>query len=195
MKIRNSAGLAVLFIAVILLTGCKDSKTTDKSSANDLSDVQAVLEQGVTETEDGTADKQDEFDDQTKVSGIEAETETPADTAETADGVDVDLTALSSTMVYSEVYNMMCRPEDYSNKTVKMSGIHAVYLDENTGKCYHACIISDATACCSQGIEFELSGDHEYPGEGENICVTGVFDTYKEGEYTYCTLRKAELTT
>jgi hypothetical protein len=27
----------------------------------------------------------------------------------------------------------------------------------------------------------------------KKICVTGVFDTYREGEYTYCTLRNAKL--
>ena len=51
-----------------------------------------------------------------------------------ADGVDVDLTALSSTMVYSEVYNMLYfYPEDYYGKTVKMTGLFNVYqsVDEN----------------------------------------------------------------
>ena len=38
------------------------------------------------------------------------------------DGVDFDLTRLSSTMVYSEVYNMMNAPGDYIGKTIKMTG-------------------------------------------------------------------------
>ena len=32
-----------------------------------------------------------------------------------------------------------------------------------------------------------------YPKEGGQVCVEGVFDTYKEGELTYCTLRDAKL--
>ena len=36
--------------------------------------------------------------------------------------VDVDLTALSSTMVYSEVFNMLNTPENYVGKTIKMTG-------------------------------------------------------------------------
>lgn len=36
--------------------------------------------------------------------------------------VDVDLTKLSSTMVYSEVYNMMNSPKEYVGKTVRMYG-------------------------------------------------------------------------
>lgn len=82
-------------------------------------------------------------------------------------------------------------------KRVKMGGAFAVYHDEETDNYYYACIIKDATACCSQGIEFDLAGDHKYPDdypqEGEDVCVVGEFDTYKEGEYTYCTLRNAEL--
>ena len=48
----------------------------------------------------------------------------PADSEPTqgTDGVDVDLTRLSSTMVYSEVYNMMNAPGDYIGKTIKMTG-------------------------------------------------------------------------
>lgn len=33
----------------------------------------------------------------------------------------------------------------------------------------------------------------DYPEVDEEICVVGVFDTYQEGDYTYCTLRKAKL--
>ncbi|MCR5683275.1 MAG: hypothetical protein K6G29_12585, partial [Clostridiales bacterium] len=107
------------------------------------------------------------------------------------------LTVLSSTMVYSEVYNMMVSPEQYIGKTVKMDGLFAYYHDEATGNYYFACIIQDATACCAQGIEFVLTEDYVYPDDypevDEEICVVGVFDTYQEGDYTYCTLRKAKL--
>lgn len=113
--------------------------------------------------------------------------------------IDVDLTQLSSTMVYSEVYNMLNKPDGYKGKTVKMNGAFSVYEDESTGKVYLACIIADATACCSQGIEFELSGEHKYPDDypelGSNITVTGTFGTYNEGEYTYCQLSDATLET
>jgi len=50
----------------------------------------------------------------------EAQKETQAKTS--ADGIDVDLTAMSATMVYSEVQNMMLKPADYMGKTVKMAG-------------------------------------------------------------------------
>lgn len=104
----------------------------------------------------------------------------------------VDLTILSSTMVYSEVYNMISTPEKYIGKTVKMNGMLDVYEDSTTGKNYYACIIADATACCAQGLEFILRED-KYPKSGTAITVIGKFDTYEEGGYKYCRLIDAKL--
>ena len=69
----------------------------------------------------------------------------------------LDLTKLSSTMVYSEVYNMMCTPEDYNGRTVTMRGQFAISEDPDSGKRYYACIIQDALACCTKGLEFVLA--------------------------------------
>ena len=116
--------------------------------------------------------------------------------AQSADGIDVDLTKLSSTMVYSEVYNMMVSPDNYTGKTVKMNGAFAYYEDPETKAQYFACIIADATACCSQGLEFILTGEHTYPNDypelNSEITVTGTFETYEENGYNYCRLVNAE---
>lgn len=165
--------------------------------------VNDVIEQGMAEADGKKADGTGlpaEDDTQNRQDSDGGETQTPdaaSIPAVNADAVDVDLTVLSATMVYSEVYNMMVSPEDYIGKTVKMKGRFAVYHDEASGSYYFACIIKDATACCAQGIEFVPADDREYP-EGypqvdEEICVVGVFDTYREGNYTYCTLRGAKL--
>ena len=117
--------------------------------------------------------------------------------SENTQNIDIDLTALSSTMIYSEVYNMMISPDNYLGKTIKMSGSFSVYQDPNTQKYYFACVIADATACCSQGIEFVLDGDYSYPDDypemNSQITVTGIFDVYEEGEYKYCQLINARL--
>ena len=117
--------------------------------------------------------------------------------AQTSGELDVDLTTLSSTMVYSEVYNMMYEPDRYVGKRIKMDGQFAVYEDPNTGAVYTACIIMDATACCSQGLEFVLAGEKTYPDDypelGSEITVTGVFQLYDENGTTYCHLVDAEM--
>jgi len=106
-----------------------------------------------------------------------------------AGNVDVDLTALSSTMVYAEVFNIMTTPDDYMGKRIKMSGpYYTAYYDE-TGSYYHYVIIEDATACCAQGLEFIWSGDHAYPDDYPEdrtiIEVVGVFGSYEESGNSY----------
>lgn len=120
--------------------------------------------------------------------------------------IDVDLTELSSIMVYSEVYNMMYTPEDYIGKTVKMDGAFAIscqQFDENGQPdpdypIYYACVIADATACCSQGMEFVLDGDFNYPDDypelGADITVVGTFETYIDVDgMEYCHLVNAQM--
>lgn len=68
-------------------------------------------------------------------------------------------------MVYSEVYNMMYTPGDYIGKTIKMTGQFVYYENPDTQAQYFTCIIGDAMACCSQGLEFVLTGKHTYPDD------------------------------
>jgi uncharacterized membrane protein YcgQ (UPF0703/DUF1980 family) len=104
---------------------------------------------------------------------------------------------MSGTAVYSEVLNMMQDPDKYKGKMVKIKGAFDYYNDKQNKKEYFACIIQDATACCAQGFEFEtkkkLKYPDDYPEPGYYVTVQGVFDSYKEGEMTYCILRDAEM--
>lgn len=121
----------------------------------------------------------------------EEETKSTVKSSSDKKKAEVDLTELSSTMVYSEVFNMMSEPENYIGKTVRMNGTLDVYKDGD--KTYYACIIKDAAACCAQGIEFVLGDGSKYPKSGSEVTVYGTFDTYKEDVYTYCQLLDAEL--
>ena len=114
----------------------------------------------------------------------------------------VDLTALSSTMVYAEVFAMMSSPEDYVGKTVKMQGIFSrgqLYAADGSlsdGGMVFACIVQDATACCAQGIPFDLAGDYEYPKDypelGDTITVIGTFEIHEQEGMQFCRLKDAE---
>jgi len=111
--------------------------------------------------------------------------------------VDVDLTSLSATMVYSEVYNMLLEPEKYVDKKIRMEGICAAYHSSLNNRDYYSCIIEDATACCSQGIEFILDDGYtfpdDYPADGKEIELKGVFEIYEEDGYEFCRIRDAKL--
>ena len=104
------------------------------------------------------------------------------------EGVDVDLTLLSSTLVYAEVYNMMYYPEDYVGKIIKMKGSFNVYTDTEKGIDYLAVLVADATACCQQGLEFTWEGHkypEDYPKMGTEMTVTGEVELYEEDDFMY----------
>ena len=111
--------------------------------------------------------------------------ESGAGTASAPAAVDVDLTQLSSTMVYSEVYNIMMAPEDYVGKIIRMEGQCVSAYYEPTDATYYSIIIQDATACCAQGIEYVLGGGQAYPEDGGEATVTGRFESYDEEGTTW----------
>lgn len=104
----------------------------------------------------------------------------------------VDLTELSGTMVYSQVFDMVSMPENYLGAHVRMRGTALSYTDPDTERTFHAVLIADATACCQQGIEYVLaSGD--YPQDGTEVTVEGTFATVQENGIEYCMLQDASV--
>lgn len=173
---KKRSVLAVLLTAA-LLTGCGNTAQVDNLIA-----AQEVTEAPAT-------------------AAAEPETEAPAAPAPSSAFVpaegDVDLTQLASTMVYGQVYDMVYNPDVYTGRNIRAKGPFAYYLDEETGNEYFAVLITDATACCAQGIEFVLDGEHAYPDDypetGTEITVTGVFNSYEENGTTYIQLQHAEI--
>lgn len=153
--------------------------------------------QGGSTAESGNADVTEKTAEKETEPGSETDTDVQSETAGDydLDNVDIDLTEMNSTMTYSQVYDMLMSPDDYLGKTVRMSGNFAVY--EYPERNYYACVIADATQCCSQGLEFLLEGNFKYPDEypqvGKNITVVGVFDTYYEGQNRYVQLIHSKL--
>lgn len=209
-------GLLILAVAIgASLAGCGGSNDAAKG-VNQATGVNEVLESGIAQAESAAADAAleetageaggeaaagaDQAADAAPradsagadATGFEEETLAPADPS-----VDVDLTVMSATMVYSEVFNMMVTPEDYVGKTVKMTGTFQAFTYEKTGEYYFTCVIQDATACCAQGMEFVLPEEYvypdDYPEEGSNVTVIGTFDTYMEDDLLYCHLKDSKL--
>lgn len=141
----------------------------------------------------GTEDGADSTDDtKAAMDAVNSQLEAADEQAKAVAGgdVDVDLTKLTSTMVYSEVYNMVTDPSQYMGKTVRMQGITSIYHDDVDNNDYYACVIQDATACCAQGIEFVLN-DGKYPDANTEVTVVGTFSSYKIEDYEYYTLKDA----
>lgn len=204
MKKRIILGLCLSLILSLTACGNSDSTASSQNSEhvqNSSLTVSEIMESAKTQADSILAEESSKMAEESRKL---AENESTAVNEESSAGetsafsdVDIDLTIISGTMVYSQVSNMMYRPSDYIGMTIRMNGRYSYYHDPNTGMDYFACIVEDATACCANGIEFILTDDYVYPDDypeiGSNITVVGVFDTYMEGNTTYCTLRNAIL--
>ena len=208
---------AIILASLLIMTGCGRAAGNESHdlTQDSTSDVEDVLAQRMAEADAQAQEAYDSQDDLSEVPGLSDSEDTagrqsgvdegaPApdplmldESVLQTEGVDIDLTVLSSTMVYSQVYNLMVDPYSYIGKTIKMTGMYACTDLTQSTEFYCACIIQDATQCCSQGIEFELDDTYsfpeDYPEYGDDITVIGEFDIYQDGGYTYCTLRNARL--
>ena len=107
---------------------------------------------------------------------------------EKAQPYDLDLLSCGPREVYSAVFRMMNQPEEFIGKRIRMVGVLACYpYPDHT---VYGCIIADATACCKDGMEFVLAEDRpeNYPPPGSEIVVSGYYETYPAGDFTFCRL-------
>ena len=114
--------------------------------------------------------------------------------------IDIDISRMSGTMVYGQVYQMVMYPSKYLGKHIKMKGIFSSYYDEEMERRFYGCVIQDALACCSQGLAFELAKPRkypeQYPAEGDAIIVEGDFDYEKdEGGGGFPIIRNVDMQT
>ena len=189
--------IGILTGMVLMLTACGNATDTSQRTPNTSSKTtQEVLDAQIAAAQEKETPTQDITPTVTEEI-TPTETITPTAQISPAESVnidynniDVDLTQMSSTVVYSEVYSMLLTPKDYEGLVVKMSGGYT-YAEGET-QIYHACIIADATACCQQGIEF-VPADTAFvaPEVGTTITVTGTFSIYYEGSNMYVTLKDA----
>jgi hypothetical protein len=79
---------------------------------------------------------------------------------------------------------------------------YTIPTSKAAGDYYYYCVVKDALACCSNGVEFVCGkGDDKnakaYPKEKTDITVTGTYETYKEkgSDSLYCRLKDATIET
>jgi uncharacterized membrane protein YcgQ (UPF0703/DUF1980 family) len=184
MKIRDMLALAAI---AVMISGCGSENNQTSRIDSGIKTVEDVLEEQTENFEETVSEPE--------AVTINAAESVTASSEMTSD-VDIDLTKLSSTLVYSEVYNMMNTPDQYFGKKIRMKGNNSIFIDEATNLAYYSCVVQDATACCANGIEYELTGAgslDEYPEDGKEITVTGTFSSYEENGAYYLVLSDASL--
>lgn len=223
-NIKRIMALILVLGMILTVTGCSggDSQTMG-SRLNTENAVDKVLNQktdSVYQEEDRKSETEPETETETTTETEPAtETESAPATEPTSEptygqvmngdssviaqykseGVDVDLTLMGKDLIYATVYQMMSKPEEYEGKTIRIEGKYYASYYPVTDKYYNYCLIADALACCSQGLEFELGGGavypDDYPADQSEVIVTGVFETYTEeaGQtFYYCRLKDAK---
>jgi len=184
MKIIRRMFILLICMMSIAITGCASQSG---KGINEVNSVNNVITNQINEAQ--------KSEEETETAMLEKE---PEQDEEKKSNVDYDLTQMNSDMVYAMVYQMMAVPEQYVGKTFRMDGIFYSSYYDTTNQYYFYCVIQDALACCTQGIEFVWEdGSHiypdEYPEEAEEIIVEGTFETYTEegDENLYCHLVNA----
>ena len=121
-----------------------------------------------------------------------------AETAAEPLQVDLDLSQMSGTIVYAQIYNLQYDPGPYLGKVIRVRGFYQLYMEPGDGNVYYACVVPDATACCMQGMEFvpaeEPEDPEKYIEDCADITVTGRLEIYEENGQQYLHLVDSELT-
>ena len=111
--------------------------------------------------------------------------ETPIKKEEQAPFVHIDLTKMSDTMVYSQVFDILVNPQNYVGKTIRLQGIYEPITDSLAQEVLHYIVVEDATACCAQGVEIKMIGEANYPELYSNAEVVGEIKTYEYSGQTF----------
>ena len=191
----------VLFLCILLMTGCSNKKSVGGKNINTANSVNKIINEQINnENKDKTTDNENLSPSDELSKETESTIKDTEDIQKTKGIVDYDLTQMSSDLVYATVYQMMVTPEEYEGKMFRIDGnFYAAYYKATKKYCFY-CLIQDATACCGQRMEFVWGdGTHiypeEYPEDNAEIVVEGIFETYrKEGDDNlYCRLSDAIL--
>lgn len=203
---RHTLTALLTALTMTALTACGDTSATDKLIAKSESSSSAAATTAATaaaqpESSPAPAGEADSTADESEIDDYLSYVPPPS-TRSFAEGIDakngdidVDLTQLNATMTYSQVYDMIMNPDLYTGKTIRAKGTFAHTFENDRD--YFAAIVQDATACCSQGIEFVLAEDKKFPDDyppiDTEIIITGTFSSYKESVFTYIELHDAVL--
>ena len=180
---------ALILIAALMLTGCVDKIIEEKEKSKETEVSLSPADEAIAAEAEKAVSRQQEM-----LTTSQPPTAFIPDENELKNGdIDLDLTGLNANMLYAEVFQITGDPEKYQGKTIRTSGTFNYMMDDGTE--YFAVFMADAAACCQQGLEFRTADDLKYPDDypeiGTPIVVTGTFNSYKEGVYTYCEIKDA----
>lgn len=189
---KKSIFYFLILSVILLLVGCGGKSSSQKSaSAPGKAPSKNEVSKNETSKSETSKNETSKKEDTKKESSKDSSLSSPSEK------VDIDLAEENATMAFSQLYQMGMTPEEYEGKRVRIKGSFTVSQGPSKDSYYFAVVITDATACCMQGLEFVLADSRKYPDEyprqGEEITVEGEFQSYTDNGYTYCHLINAKM--
>ncbi len=187
----------VITLALAMFCACSQDTQEDETLVLDIAppsqDVEDLFEES--ETQNNSTLPSEETN---AIAGHEAMAHEDAVTKQQAltTGIefDIDLTTMSSTMVFSQIYDIMVNYNDYIGQSINLVGNFNTMYYEEISQTLNFVVINDATGCCPQGLELKFADESiELPESGTIIGIQGQFTTYKEGEFEYFCILVDEL--
>ena len=141
-KTGKVLAIGLFFTLALFSFGCSKNKRNGKFSDGENLNSEAGF---------NVSDYVDDFEP--------AKPESNTDEEFNGEKIAVDLTKMSSTMVYAEVFNMLIMPEEYNGKIIKVRGTFSTFVPNGKKDAVTTVVVSDALGCCKQGLEFVFAGD------------------------------------
>lgn len=198
--------LVLLILSALLLTACAPGQDAPQTSAANMPDapIPTLDISGLTMTGDAaqyvnalpTADpfKREVYNGPPSLIDPTATAYDAVTRFEIAEVPQQDMSRMSATMAYAQLYNIFTEQEKYVGQTLRMRGQYRPMRDENGAAKYHFIMVYDNAACCELGLEFLWTPAGHYPEEYSLIELTGVFDICNDGGEKFCVLRVKDVT-
>ena len=182
---------AALISAAMLLGSCSDNSIAGENVM-----IDAVINEAVSSAEAENSAVISSVEEKAAEITAQSDTTPAPDTAQ--ENIDMDLTQMNSTMIYSVIYDLMIKPNDYYGKSFMVDGYFDTMYNDDLGVRYYFVVVPDATACCVQGLEFKLPEGTVYPDDfpepGTDIRVRGGLGSYEENGQPYAYINADLLT-
>ena len=107
-------------IFLLVLSGCTENGLSGRAESQQTG-VKDVLEAGMDDSTEPGAESEAEAEPEPEAVSEAVPADKTEVSSDSAEGIDIDLTELSATMVYAEVYNMMTSPESYGRDVCILS--------------------------------------------------------------------------
>ncbi len=100
-------------------------------------------------------------------------------TTETTDdsnsGVDHDLTGMSATMLFGQVFDILHNSENYYESTIRLEGEFEVLVNAVSDESVYTLIVEDEGGCCAQWLRLKMAEgvDIDIPEAGAAVLLEG----------------------